>query len=85
MTTYQHPHHGYIIREHDGTGWMDAWGNDVDVTDDMRAWLLDCFGDEADRERINLANHAVLIDGIERHYEGGMVAFMVDGDYPTGR
>ncbi len=54
-----------------------------DVRDDMRAWLLDCFSDEASVESIRLANHVVLIDGIERHYEGGMAQFMADGGYES--
>jgi hypothetical protein len=45
---------------------------------EMRNWVKDCeWGEQFEDEEIDDLPVAVLIRGIRRHYDGGMVGFLV--------
>lgn len=41
----------------------------------MRAWLTDCF--ESQAEEVEEATDAAVVRGVERHYVGGVCAFLL--------
>lgn len=45
---------------------------------DGRAWLLDCFADEYDRETIESLNWLKIVASVDRYYEGGYAQFLRD-------
>ena len=48
---------------------------------DARRWLLDCFAHQPGVTRaIRLYGSLSIVERIERHYDGGWIAFLRDGD-----
>ena len=44
-----------------------------------REWLTDCYWSDLDSEDIDDLAEAVVIAGVNRHYEGGMAQLISDG------
>lgn len=42
---------------------------------EMREWLLECFSDEYDQEKIQELTHEQLVKSINHYYDGGMNVF----------
>lgn len=48
----------------------------MNLENEMRSWLKECFEDEYDHEQIDELSSVKLIDAIERYYAGGFAEFV---------
>jgi hypothetical protein len=48
----------------------------INLEEEMRVWLLECFTDEYEQEEINKLNVDELESSIYRYYDGGMESFI---------
>ncbi len=47
----------------------------MNIHNEMRDWLLECFSDEYDQEQIEELTHEQLEKAVNRYYDGGLKAF----------
>lgn len=46
---------------------------------EMRDWIADCIWRDLDEEQVAELTQGEVIKGVERHYYGGVDAFLADG------
>jgi hypothetical protein len=51
---------------------------ELQVIEDMRQWLKECFETEEDHEEIDAATQERIIKAVEREYSGGVKQFLLD-------
>jgi hypothetical protein len=51
---------------------------DADLLAEMRGWISDCVWDDLDDEVLASLSDRQVVNGIRRHYSGGVAQFMDD-------
>jgi hypothetical protein len=54
-----------------------GWDFRKAIVEDGRNWLADCF----EENQLGILGDGDVLAGIERHYSGGLIAFLRDGTY----
>lgn len=49
----------------------------------MRAWIADCIWQDLDAEQVAQLSEARVIQGVRRHYAGGLEQFVRDAEVPA--
>jgi hypothetical protein len=50
----------------------------ADMINEMRMWIMDCVWDDLDADDVDDLADAVIIRGVQRHYDGGVDQFVQD-------